>query len=198
MFKVSFLARKVRGITRRSTRVLLSALFLGALVSATPGTAFAKDKFVFANSSAYDTLDPHAIFDVGRVATRINLYDGLLRWLDNPAHLDPWLAKSYDISSDGLTYTFHLREGAKFHDDSVIEASDVVYSIERMLALKKGASSLFSKSILPGTTKAVDKLTVEFHLTKPSAIFLAVVPEIHVVNADLVKKHEKDGDWGGA
>ena len=159
--------------------------------------ALAKDKFIFANSSPYDTLDPHVIYDVGRVASRLNLYDGLLRWLDNPPKLEPWLAESYDISDDGLKYTFVLREGATFHDGSPIEAKDVVYSIERILALKKGAFSLFSKSIAPGSTKALDARTVEFNLNDPSSIFLATVPAIHVVNSDLVKSKEVDGDWGG-
>ena len=74
----------------------------------------------------------------------------------------------------------------------------MVYSMERVLALKKGAASLFVKVIKPGTTKAVDRHTVSFNLTKPSAIFLATVPEIHIMNSDLLKKHEKDGDWGSA
>ena len=51
----------------------VAALAVGV---ATTSPAVAGGKFVFANSSAYDTLDPHAIFDVGRVASRINLYDG--------------------------------------------------------------------------------------------------------------------------
>lgn len=177
----------------------LASLAIGITIAATPlASADAKTRFVFANSSAYDNLDPHVVFDVGRVASRLNLYDGLLRWQDNPPKLENWLAESYVISKDGLTYTFKLRKGAKFHDGSPIEASDVVYSMERILALKKGASALFTGSIAPGSTKAPDKLTVEFHLSQPSAIFLATVPEIHVVNAELVKKNEKDGDWGSA
>lgn len=177
----------------------LSGLAVGIALAALPtAEAEAKSKFVFANSSAYDNLDPHIVFDVGRVASRINLYDGLLRWEDNPPKLVNWLAESYTISDDGKTYTFKLRKGAKFHDGSPIEASDVVYSMERTIALKKGASALFAGVIEPGTTKAVDAGTVEFHLSQPSAIFLATVPEIHVVNTDLVKKHEKDGDWGTA
>jgi peptide/nickel transport system substrate-binding protein len=150
------------------------------------------------NESNYDTMDPHAAFDVGRVAVRLNLYDGLYRWQDNPPVLNPWLAESHTISPDGLTYTFKLRRGAKFHDGAEITADDVVYSMERILALKKGAASLLATMVAPGATKAVDKSTVQFTLTKPSAIFMAVVPEVHVVNAALLKKHEKDGDWGGA
>ncbi|MEO0821528.1 MAG: ABC transporter substrate-binding protein [Pseudomonadota bacterium] len=187
------------GLGRAGARLLGGAALAVALsFGGATGMAEAKDKFVFANSSAYDTLDPHAIFDVGRVASRLNLYDGLMRWLDNPPVLEPWLAESYTISDDGLTYTFVLREGATFHDGSAIEASDVVYSIERILALKKGAFSLFADVIEPGSTKAPDARTVVFTLTKPSAIFLATVPEIHVVNEELVRANEVDGDWGGA
>ncbi|MGI9336461.1 MAG: ABC transporter substrate-binding protein [Gammaproteobacteria bacterium] len=160
--------------------------------------AEAKDTFKFANSSAYDTMDPHMVFDVGRVAYRLNLYDGLMRWLDNPPQLNPWLAQSYEISDDGLRYKFKLRDGAKFHDGTAVEAKDVVYSMDRILALKKGASSLFSDNIAPGSTKALDARTVEFNLNTPSAIFLATVPEVHVVNSDVVKQHESDGDWGSA
>ena len=60
--------------------------------------ALAKSRFVFANESDYDTVDPHAAFDVGRVAVRLNLYDGLMRWENNPAVLEPWLAESHPIS----------------------------------------------------------------------------------------------------
>ncbi len=64
--------------------------------------------------------------------------------------------------------------------------------------MKKGAASLFLPIIDPGSTKAPDKYTVVFTLKEPSAIFLATVPEILIVNSKLVKKNEKDGDWGQA
>lgn len=175
----------------------LAAAAVIAVGAAVASPAMAGGKFVFANSSAYDTLDPHAVFDVGRVASRINLYDGLMRWQDNPPQLQPWLAEKVEVSDDGLTYTFTLRD-AKFHDGSPVEASDVVYSIERILAMKKGAFSLYTGSIEPGSTKAPDAKTVVFTLSKPSAIFLATVPEILVVNEELVRANEKDGDWGSA
>lgn len=174
-----------------------AALVAAALLVAPKDEAFAAPStFVFANTSEYDTMDPHLTFDVGRVAYRLNLYDGLMRWEDNPPKLEPWLAERHEVSPDGLTYTFHLRKGVKFHDGSELTAEDVVYSMERILALKKGAASVFAPLVEPGSTKAPDRYTVEFHLKKPSAIFLAIIPEIHVVNKALVKKHEQDGDWG--
>jgi peptide/nickel transport system substrate-binding protein len=171
-------------------------LFVALLAFVVP--AAAQTRFVFANESPYDTMDPHAAFDVGRVAVRLNLYDGLYRWLDNPPKLEPWLAESYTVSGDGLTYTYKLRKGAKFHDGTEITSEDVKYSAERILALKKGAASLLSTMLQPGGTKTVDKHTVEFKITKPAAIFPAVVPEIHVVNSALVKKNAKGDDWGAA
>lgn len=163
-----------------------------------PAAAQAKSKVTYAMGNAFDNLDPHVIFDVGRIASRLNMYDGLLRWLDNPPKLQPWLAESYEISNEGKTYTFKLRKGATFHDGSEIDAEDVVWSIERIIALNKGPASLYTDIIVPGSTKAIDKLTVQFNLSKPSAIFLATVPDILIVNADLVKKNIKDGDWGQA
>src|SRR5256885_6748055 len=180
---------------RRFSLMLVLAL---ALMAAIPSAAVAQTRFVFANESPYDTMDPHAAFDVGRVAVRLNLYDGLYRWLDNPPKLEPWLAESHTVSPDGLAYTFKLRRGARFHDGAEITAEDVRYSIERILALKKGAAALLGAMVAPGTTRALDRHTVQFTLMKPAAIFLAVVPEVHVVNSALLKKNEKDGDWGAA
>jgi ABC-type transport system substrate-binding protein len=180
---------------RRSWLLLIVIMSMLALAVA---PAAAQTRFVFANESPYDTLDPHAAFDVGRVAVRLNLYDGLYRWLDNPAVNTPWLAESYTVSPDGLKYTFKLKHGSKFHDGTEVTAEDVRYSTERILALKKGAAALIGTMLEPNTTKALDRYTVQFTLSKPASIFTAVVPEIHVVNAALVKKNEKDGDWGAA
>jgi peptide/nickel transport system substrate-binding protein len=180
-------------------RALLQAGAAAALSGASTGQAAAQtpQTFVFANPVEYDTLDPHTVFDYSRVGTRLNFYDGLYRWLDNPPQLQPWLAESHTVSDDGLKYRFKLK-AAKFHDGSVVTADDVVYSIERIIALNKGAAGLFAPLIKSGSTRAIDASTVEFTLTRPSAAFMSTVPEIHIVNAKLVKANEKDGDWGQA
>lgn len=172
--------------------VLTVALVLLGAVS----TSAAQKTFVFANPSEFDTLDPHAIFDYSRIAVRLNLYDNLYRYEDNPPKLERWVAESHTVSADGLKWRFKLRRGVKFHDGTEMTADDVVYSIDRMLALKKGAASLFAPLIEPGTTKAVERYTVEFTLNRPSAIFLSIVPEIYIVNAKLLRQNEQGGDWG--
>lgn len=169
-----------------------------ALTLGSPLAAAAADRYVHANNSAYDTLDPHVVNDVARVAVRLNFYDGLYRWVDNPPQLIPWIATEHEVSEDGLTWVFSLRDDVKFHDGSAMTADDVVYSMERMLALKRGAGALFLPMIDPGNTVALDDATVQFTLKEPSAIFGSLVSDIFVVNADVLKENEVDGDWAQA
>lgn len=176
-----------------------SAIALAAVLTLGIGSvAIAQDRYIHANNSAYDTLDPHTVNDVARVATRLNFYDGLYRWVDNPPEIVPWLATSHEVSEDGLIWTFQLRDDVPFHDGTLMTAEDVVYSVERMLALARGAGALFLPVLDPGSTVAVDDHTVEFTLKEPSAIFAAMVSDIYVVNSELVQENEVDGDWGQA
>ncbi|PZX14924.1 peptide/nickel transport system substrate-binding protein [Palleronia aestuarii] len=172
--------------------------FASALALGVPAAVEAQSRYVHANNSAYDTLDPHTVFDVARVATRLNFYDGLYRWVDNPPELIPWLATEHTVSEDGLTWTFTLRDDVAFHDGTMMTAEDVVYSMERMLALASGAGALFQPMLEPGATQAVDEHTVSFTLKEPSAIFASLVPDILVVNSALLKENEVDDDWGQA
>ncbi len=167
-----------------------------ALASGFPRDARAESgkHFVTANNSAYDTLDPHVVFDIGRIATRLNMYDALVRWVGNPPKLQLWLAEKIDISPDAVTYTITLRPNATFHDGTPVTAADVVYSMERILALKKGAYAMFNGIVAPGATKEVDAHTVRFTLTKPYAVFTSTLSELWVVNGKLARQHEKADD----
>ena len=189
-------AGEATGLTRRT---LLQATALASLAGGTfeaSGSAQAAPAhFVFGNPSEYDTLDPHTVADLSRVAVRLNFYDGLYRWSDNPPRLLPWLAASHTVSEDGLTYRFILRQGCRFHDGTEVTADDVVYSVERLLALKKGSAGLFSPILAPGSTRVIDSHTVEFHLNKPAAIFLSIIPELAVVNSRLLRTHATGDDW---
>ena len=62
-----------------------------------------------------------------------NVYEGLFSLADDGT-IQPQLATSYDVSEDGLTYTFHLRDGVTFSDGSAFDAADAVHSINRVLA----------------------------------------------------------------
>lgn len=86
--------------------------------------------------------------------------------IDENYEIQPMLAESYERSDDGLTYTFKLREGLKFHDDSEFEANDVVASMERWTRLTAPGTDDFAGA----TWNVIDPLTVE--LAVPTASFL--------------------------
>ncbi len=61
------------------------------------------------------------------------VYEGMYRINPQTGELEPCLAESCEVSEDGLTYTFHLRQGVKFHDGTDLTSADVKYSFERLL-----------------------------------------------------------------
>jgi len=183
------------------TRLKVPLLAIGtclAMLTVEPRTPAAEEppRLAIAISSPIDTLDPHASFDTRRSDIRLQLYDGLFRWQGSPLRITPWLADSYTVSEDGRTFRFTLRKDARFHDGSEIRSGDVVYSVERVLALKRGLAPLLSGLLAPGSTKAIDPQTVEFNLNRASPLFLALLPELSIVNAQLLKANEINNDWG--
>ena len=77
-----------------------------------------------------DSLDPHKAVGAGTKEVLYNIFEGLVK-PDKDGNLVPAVAESYDIASDGLTYTFVLREGVKYHNGETVTAEDVVYSLNR-------------------------------------------------------------------
>jgi len=102
-------------------------------------------------------VDPHQIFDVPMQVYSLNTYDNLYRYQGNPPKLEPWLAQSHTVTTDGLTWEFKLRSGVKFHDGSEITADDVAYSFKRVLAIGKAPSGAFKPVLKPENVTALDK-----------------------------------------
>jgi peptide/nickel transport system substrate-binding protein len=174
-----------------------ASLALGGIKSR-PAFGQAKERFMFAGPSEVNTLDPAGHMDVGRSPCRLNFYDGLLRWRDNPPKLTPNLALSHEASADAKKWTFHLRKGVLFHDGSEVTAEDVVYTAERLLALGTGSAGVFAPILDKGATRGLDKYTVEFTLKKPFAAFAGLTHFLHVLNKKPLEAHQKDSDWGSA
>lgn len=191
--------KRIQDISRRN---FLKAVGVGSASLAVGGvtarSVFGQDKerFIFASPSAVNTIDPAGHMDVGRSHSRLNFYDGLLRWRDNPPKLTPNLALSYEGSPDAKKWTFHLRKGALFHDGSEVTAKDVVYTTERLLALGTGSAGVFAPILDKGSTRATDKHTVEFQLKKPFAAFAGLTHFLHVLNKKVLQRHEEGGDLG--
>lgn len=99
-----------------------------------------------------------------------NIFEGLTRFAPDGTVI-PALAQSWEISEDGLTYTFKLAEGVKFHDGSDFNAEDVKFSLERINA----EGSLNAQKALYAdiaSVEVVDPATVKVTLSKPNGDFI--------------------------
>jgi peptide/nickel transport system substrate-binding protein len=142
------------------------------------------------------TLDPAQTLDVQATQWALNVYDNLYRYEGNPATMQPWLATGYIASKDGLVWDFKLREGVKFHDGSVLTAEDVVYTVQRLLALKRAPAAPFLPILKPEAVTAPERYTVRFTLAQPFGPFLGMIPMLAIVNPRAIKPNEENGDWG--
>ncbi len=117
------------------------------------------------------SLDPtaDATASIDSMMTQ-NVFESLTTVAEN-GEVQPNLATKWDVSEDGLTYTFHLAEGVMFHDGSALDADDVVFSFDRAM----GEESVNpSKDIFEPITnvEAIDPQTVEITLSGKDAFFL--------------------------
>ena len=99
-----------------------------------------------------------------------NVFEGLTRFTQSGAVV-PGLARSWDISPDGLSYIFHLAEGVTFHDGTVMDAQDVVFTLNRARAEdSQNAQKALFTSIKD--VSAIDAQTVKVTLNAPDGAFL--------------------------
>jgi peptide/nickel transport system substrate-binding protein len=99
-----------------------------------------------------------------------NVFEGLTKFTETGAVV-PGLAREWEISDDGLTYTFHLVERATFHDGTAFDAEDVVFSLDRARAED---STNAQKQLFAGiaSVEAVDPVTVKVTLSQPDGNLL--------------------------
>ncbi|QYX56790.1 ABC transporter substrate-binding protein [Roseovarius sp. SCSIO 43702] len=143
----------------------------------------AQDVIRIASPNKVTTLDPIASAAAGNIEAFGQLYARLLR-KDRDGQLQPGLAESWDVSEDGLTYTFELRD-AKFSDGSEITAEDVAFSLNRVA---KDEGSAYPAAYAPVKEfTAVDEDTVQLTLEYPSAPMLSYM---EIFNAGIVSKDD--------
>ena len=123
---------KLLNLSRRALLAAGAATIL-ALSPFTVGAQTPSDVLVIGQIAEPKALDPAAVTAVNDFRILMNVYDGLVRYKDGTLEVEPSLATSWDISADGKTYTFNLREGVKFHDGSAFNADAVKFNFDRML-----------------------------------------------------------------
>ena len=124
------------------------------------------------------SLDPAAVTAVNDFRILVNLYEGLLRYKPGTLEVGPALAESGEVSEDGTTYTFKLREGVMFHDGTPFNADAVKFNFDRMLNEDHpyhdtGPFPLAFYFSAIEETNVIDDLTVEIKLNAPYAPFLS-------------------------
>lgn len=111
----------------------------------------AKDTLNIWMSSEPDHLDPALNSSVDGGCLAVNSFEGLMRY-NAEGQLEPACAESYEVSEDGLTYTFTLRDGLKWSNGEALDASDFVYSWKRAAAPETAADYSYLCEMFPGFT----------------------------------------------
>ena len=117
------------------------------------------------------------------------MYDSLLG-IDAKGNVQPNLAESWEISTDGKAYTFHLKKGVKFHNGQEATAEDAKFAINYSMNPKNGAFG-FSRLEIVDRAETPDKYTLKFFLKKPSAGFLysvATIQSFSMIPKDSVQE----------
>ena len=156
----------------------------------TTTAAPAKDTLVIAIGTDMDTPDPH-----GQTTTTIHgmvrhVYETLL-WYDDEGNLIPWLAERWEVSEDGLVYTFYLRKGVYFSDGTEFDAYAVKANVDRWINPNVKVPTRSQLGPVKGA-EVVDKYTVRIILEKPYGPFLQAVANYLLIGSP--KSFEKYGN----
>lgn len=213
MRRIFTLSERTRAhvLLRAIAYVLIVPAVLAACRRAEPTTARTT---LVDSRDTYDprSLDPAHASDVptGRAVTY--LFDGLTR-ITPDARVEPGLARSWDVSPDGLRYEFHLRAGVQFHDGTPFQAKHVESSFRRILDPATKASSVWPLYPIRGARafadgkgtalgiEVVNDTTVVITLDEPLSIFpkLLAMPVASIVpesaGADFSEKPIGTGPW---
>ena len=167
-------------MVKRTVTIIMAAVFVMAFAftgctSGNSGGTSSKDTFIFAQGADPRGLDPAMIDDGESAMVIANVYEGLTKYNDKTTAIEPSLATSWDVSADGLEYTFHLRTGVKFQDGTPFNADAVKKSIDRQLPPNDTSNMPYADFTFGYVdhVEVVDDATVKIVLTQPCTPFLA-------------------------
>lgn len=174
-----------------------------ALLALLGSTAFAQKTLVIAIQADPTGFDPEAVLNNTSGFVMSAVFDSLVRYKPGTVDVAPGLAESWDISSDGLTYTFHLRHGVSFSDGTPFNAQTYVKSLDRLFN-KSDPAYIYNTGPVESyidftynavdSYKALDDYTVQFTLKHPFAPFLTSLAMVWngVVSPQAALKYGKD------
>ena len=128
----------------------------------------------------FDSLDPDYMTAAGTKEILFNVFEGLVK-PTSAGDIVPAVASEVVKSDDGLSYTFTLREGVKFHNGNPVTMDDLVYSIERRWNSEDTAALLAALSVIDHLDH--DDKTLTITLSEPSNEFLAAVMNAYIIPA---------------
>ncbi|ORE98861.1 ABC transporter substrate-binding protein [Aurantimonas sp. 22II-16-19i] len=180
--------------------LLAAALALCAMALPLPATAQTPPNVLIVGQIAEPkSLDPQAVTATNDFRILVNVFDGLVRFRKGTLEIEPALAKSWDISDDGTTYTFHLRDDVTFQDGTPFDAEAVKFTFDRMLKddhpfhdTGPFPLAFFFSQVDEVTAK--DAHTVVFKLKEPFAPFLSnlAYPTGLIVSPAAVKEYGQE------
>ena len=174
----------------------LSRLLITSVIAILLAVPVIAERVLRLDEVAIGQLDPGKATDYADSMLMFNVYDTLvLPRQGGPGHV-PHLATSW--SGEGTKYTFNLRQDVKFQSGNALTADDVVFSLERMVALGQGFANLF---LNVNSIEAVDDYTVQFELEQPYAPFISSLVRLPIIDKQLIMANLGDGegemgDWG--
>jgi peptide/nickel transport system substrate-binding protein len=150
---------------------------------------------VFSNISETPTLDPAIAFSSDGFEFVRNVYEGLLEYVPGKPTLRPLLATNWSVSKNGLTYTFSIRSGVKFHDGAALNAAAVKTGLERIKGVNQGPATLMA-NIASIAASSASKLVIK--LKQPDVYFLGKLPKLPIVSPNAISEHKSGDDaWAG-
>lgn len=126
---------------------------------------------VYAFSSDAVNMDPLEAADITSWKVMSQIYEGLMKFKPGSLEVEPCLASHYDVSDDGLVYTFYLQKNVLFHDGTPFDADAVVWNARRGM---ERVNTSYYANLVWGNVKEVKKLSqyvVRFELKKADADF---------------------------
>ena len=184
-------------MTKFRPALLLTTALVAATAVALPATRATAQEVKISRLIDSNNYDPHKTTATAAAEVLFMLSDTLVSIDYDMLTLHPGLAKSWDVSADGLTYTFHLRDDVSFCGGRKMTAEDVAYSFNRWIS-PDTKSPVAWRAGQVDSIKALDAVTLEYKLKQPYSELLYQLTQSFGVVIDKEAVEKLGPDFGVA